>query len=141
VTAGACRRACLLGVQQSFAKAGVALAEVAGWDLDDHTVRRLCHAAAARAAAGRAERSTAEALARAEGDREVHIDAGEANTLQGWRDVQVAVCARRPRGEPSTAAGRDERDLPRRRGAPWRPPWRRPAPSATAAPRRPSGWG
>jgi hypothetical protein len=41
--------ACLLGVQRSFAKAEVALLEVAGWELDDNTIRRLCHATAARA--------------------------------------------------------------------------------------------
>jgi hypothetical protein len=112
VTAGACRMACLLGVQQSFAKAELALAEVAGWELDDNTIRRLCHATAARATAGRAERATAEAFARAEGDLELQIDAGKANTLQGWRDVKVAVFARRQRGAPTTAAQWDERDLP-----------------------------
>jgi hypothetical protein len=104
--------ACLLGVQQSFAKAERALAEVAGWDLDDNTIRRLCHATAQHATASRAERVTAEAFARAEGDWELHIDAGKVNTLEGWRDVKVAVFDRRPRGEPTTAAQWDERDLP-----------------------------
>ena len=41
--------ACLLGVQQSFVKAQLALHEVAGWDLDDNTIRQLCHATAAEA--------------------------------------------------------------------------------------------
>jgi hypothetical protein len=112
VTAAACRMACLLGVQQSFAKAQLALKEVAGWDLDDNTIRQLCHATAARAAAGRAERATAERFAAATGDREVQIDAGKVNTPEGWRDVKVAVFARRPRGEPTTAEQWDERDLP-----------------------------
>ena len=49
VTKGACRMACLLGVQQSFQKAEVAVLEVAGWKLDDNTIRRLCHAVAERA--------------------------------------------------------------------------------------------
>jgi hypothetical protein len=112
VTAAARRMACLLGVQQSFAKAERALAEVAGWELDDNTIRQLCHATAADATAHRHERSTAEAFAQAKGDRELHIDAGKANTLEGWRDVKVAVFARRERGEPTTAAQWDERDLP-----------------------------
>ena len=112
VTAGACRMACLLGVQQSFAKAELALAEVAGWDLDDNTIRQLCHATAARASAGRDERATAEAFAEAGGDLELQIDAGKVNTTQGWRDVKAAVFARRQRGEPTTAAQWDERDLP-----------------------------
>jgi len=112
VTAGACRMACLLGVQQSFAKAEQALAEVAGWELDDNTIRQLCHATARRASASRAERATAAAFAAAPGDWELQIDAGKANTLGGWRDVKVAVFGRRERGEPSTATDWDERDLP-----------------------------
>jgi len=112
VTAGACRMACLLGVQQSFVRAEVALAEVAGWELDDNTIRQLCHATAARAAASRAERTTADLFAQAAGDRELQIDAGKANTREGWRDVKVGIFARRRRGEPTTAAAWDERDLP-----------------------------
>lgn len=112
VTAGACRMACLLGVQQSFAKAALALAEVAGWELDDNTLRQLCHATAARAAASRVTRATAAAFAHAQGDWELQIDAGKANTLDGWRDVKVGVFARRVRGAPTTAADWDERDLP-----------------------------
>jgi len=104
--------ACLLGVQQSFVKAELALREVAGWDLDDNTIRRLCHATAAEAAAGRDERATAEAFAEVEGDFEAHIDAGKVNTLDGWRDVKVCVFAGRERGEPTTAAEWDGRDLP-----------------------------
>jgi hypothetical protein len=104
--------ACLLGVQQSFPKAEVALREVAGWDLDDNTIRRLCHAVAQQATDTRAQRATAEAFARAEGDRELQIDAGKVNTLEGWRDVKVAVFDRRRRGEPTTATAWDERDLP-----------------------------
>ena len=112
VTAGACRMACLLGVQQSFAAAQRALAEVAGWELDDNTIRQLCHATAAAATATRPERATAEAFAQAAGDPELQIDAGKVNTAAGWRDVKVAVFARRPRGAPTTAAQWDERDLP-----------------------------
>ena len=104
--------ACLLGVQQSFVQAERTLREVAGWDLDDNTIRQLCHATAKRAHADRHERATAEAFAAAPGDRELQIDAGKVNTLDGWRDVKVAVFACRERGEPATAADGDERDLP-----------------------------
>jgi hypothetical protein len=118
VTAGACRMACLLGVQQSFVKAEVALAEVAGWQLDDNTIRQLCHATAARATAGRATRDTATVFAQAQADAtapvdvEVQLDAGKVNTPEGWRDVKVAVFACRQRGVPTTVADWDERDLP-----------------------------
>jgi hypothetical protein len=91
--------ACLLGVQRSFEKAEVALLEVAGWELDDHTIRPLCHA-------------TAAAFARAEGDLEMQIDAGKVNTREGWRDVKVAVFARREPGEPIRPSEWDRRDLP-----------------------------
>ena len=112
VTRGACRMACLLGVQQSFARAELALAEVAGWRLDDNTIRRLCHATAVAANDRRKERTTARAFAEADGDIELQIDAGKVNTLDGWRDVKVAVFDRRERGEPTTAENWDERDLP-----------------------------
>lgn len=104
--------ACLLGVQQSFVRAQTALAEVAGWELDDNTIRRLCHATAAEATAGRDERTSATTFAQAAGDLELQIDAGKVNTLDGWRDVKVGVFDRRERGEPTTAAAWEERDLP-----------------------------
>ena len=81
------------GVRESFARAETLLAELAGWNLDDETIRRLCHAEADRAAAGRAERATAEVFVAAAGDLEVQIDAGKV-----WRDVKVGVFARRERG-------------------------------------------
>jgi hypothetical protein len=112
VSRGACRKACLLGVQRSFEKAEVALLGVAGWELDDNTIRQLCHATAARASSTREQRDTAEAFARAEGDLEMQIDAGKINTLNGWRDVKVAVLDRRKPGEPITPSEWDERDLP-----------------------------
>jgi transposase len=62
--------ACLLGVQRSFHEAEVALLEVAGWALDEKTIRQLCHATAARAAAERAGGGTAEAFAGAPGEPE-----------------------------------------------------------------------
>ena len=74
--------ACLLGVQRSFEKAEVALLEVAGWDLDDNTIRQLCHATAERASSTRPQRDTAEAFARADGDLEWQIDAGKVNTTR-----------------------------------------------------------
>jgi hypothetical protein len=112
LTAGARRLACLAGVRQSFARAEQLLAELAGWELDSETIRRLCHGTAAAAAAARDERATAAAFTAAPGDREVQIDAGKVNTEGGWRDVKVAVFARRERGEPAGAADWDRRDLP-----------------------------
>jgi hypothetical protein len=77
VTREACRMACLLGVQQSFVRAEVALAEVAGGELDDNTIRRLCHATSGAASDSRRERAPAKAFSQAEGDFELQIDAGK----------------------------------------------------------------
>jgi hypothetical protein len=110
--------AVLLGVQQSFKKAERAVLEVAGWELDDNTIRQLCHAVAAQAHATRDERATAETFAKVEAeakapvDTELHIDAGKVNTLEGWRDVKVGVFAKRELGEATTVAEWKERDLP-----------------------------
>jgi hypothetical protein len=112
LTVGAQRMACLAGVRQSFGQAEHLLRELAGWPLDEETIRRLCHTVAAQATATRTERATAERCAVAAGDRELQIDAGKVNTLEGWRDVKVAVLARRERGEPASAQDWDHRELP-----------------------------
>jgi hypothetical protein len=118
VTRGACRMACLLGVQQSFVRAQAALLEVAGWQLDDNTIRQLCHATATQAHAGRGDRTTAATFAQVQQeasaavDHELQLDAGKVNTREGWRDVKVAVFACRERDEPTTVDSWDERDLP-----------------------------
>lgn len=112
LTLGATRMACLAGVQQSFAHAEQLLEELAGWPLDDETIRRVCHQTAHAAHAQREERATADGFAQADGDWELHIDAGKVNTFDGWRDVKVAVFAKRERGAAATAAEWDQRDLP-----------------------------
>ena len=113
--------ACLLGVQRSFEKAEVALLEVAGWDLDDNTIRQLCHATAARASSTRQRRATAEAFAQAEGDLELQIDAGKVNTPGGWRDVKVAVFAAASRASRSPRRSGTSATCRRRRCVRWWP--------------------
>lgn len=113
LTPAARRLACLAGLRESFARAEGLLTELAGWQLDDETVRRVCHAEAARAQTWAATAAPyTERLAQAEGAAEVQIDAGKVNTDTGWRDVKVAAFAKRPPGEPATAATWDARQLP-----------------------------
>ena len=114
LTARALRMACHAGVADPFRKAERLLSELAGWSVDADTLRRRCHAQAAHAAASRAERTgLLQAFAQAAGDYELHLDAGKVNTVEdNWRDVKVAVFARRERGEPSDAAGLEQRNLP-----------------------------
>src|SRR5207248_4339422 len=106
------RMAVLAGARDAFARAAVALRELAGWELDDEAIRRLTHAAAARAAATRSDRPDAGRFAAAAGVTEVQIDAGKVNTDTGWRDVKVAVFARRAAGEPAAPADWADRELP-----------------------------
>ena len=112
LTAAAARMAVLAGVRQSFARAQQLLAELSGWELDDDTIRRVTHAAAARATAARDGRAAAARFAAAPGVVEAPIDAGKVNTTQGWRDVKVAVFAKRQLGAPAAPAAWAERDLP-----------------------------
>jgi len=112
LTAGAQRMAVLAGVRDSFARAEQLLSELAGWQLDDETIRRLTHAAAARATATRAGRSAGARFARADGEIEVQIDAGKVNTREGWRDVKLGVFAKREAGAPTTLDNWADRDLP-----------------------------
>jgi hypothetical protein len=112
LTAAATRLAVLAGVRQSFAKAEQLLAELCGWDLDDDVIRKATHAAAARAAATRPERGDAARFAEAAGVVELPIDAGKVNTTEGWRDVKMAVFAKRPPGAPAAPAAWAERELP-----------------------------
>lgn len=112
LTAAATRMAVLAGARQPFAKAQQLLTELSGWELDDEVIRRATHAAAARATATRDGRGAAQRFAAAPGVIEVPIDAGKVNTTEGWRDVKVAVLARRGQGEPALPAEWAERELP-----------------------------
>ena len=112
LSAAAERMAVLAGVRQSFAKAEQLLAELSGWDLDDDTIRQRTHAAARRATASRDRRGDAARFVQAPGGIEVPIDAGKVNTTGGWRDVKLAVFARREPGPPATPATWGERELP-----------------------------
>lgn len=106
--------ACLAGVHEPFGKAERLLEELAGWAIDQETIRRLCHRHASSAGKQRGQREALpSAFEEAEGDWEAHIDAGKVNTEEGWHDVKMAVFARRERGEPATAEDYEQRDLPR----------------------------
>lgn len=60
----------------------------------------------------RATRTDAERFEKAKGVVEVPIDAGKVNTMDGWRDVKIAVISKREQGEPATPDEWDDRDLP-----------------------------
>jgi hypothetical protein len=106
--------ACLAGVNDPFRKADTLLAALAGWRVCAETLRRCCHDTAADARERRNELGgLPEKFEEARGqDREAHIDAGKVNTPNGWRDIKLVVFACRERGESSTSADYEQRDLP-----------------------------
>lgn len=114
LTPRALEMACLAGVHDPFRKAELLLNGLCGWKVDAETLRRCCHKQAALASGRRDARSALpDTFARAEGDHELHIDAGKVNTVEdGWRDVKIAVFCVRRRGEASCPLDLGERDLP-----------------------------
>jgi hypothetical protein len=113
LTRQATRLVCLLAGQNSFAVAERLLAACCGWKVSDETIRRACREEAKPIAAFRADSpAVSETFASAAGDIEFQTDAAKVNTTEGWRDMKIGIFARRPRGEPATAAEWDDRDLP-----------------------------
>jgi hypothetical protein len=116
MTARARRLACLAGLHDPFRKADDLLAELCGWRVCAETIRRHCHQGAADARACRDQRAgLPQEFAKQthqNQDCEVHVDAGKVNTPEGWRDIKVASFACRERGQPSTSADYEQRDLP-----------------------------
>ena len=114
VTRRALRRICHVGASDSFDRGERTLRELLGWSVDAETIRRLCHAEAARCREDEAERrQVADGFLKAVGDRELQIDAGKVNTDTGWRDVKVVSIAVRPPGPPATSEDYEQRDLPK----------------------------
>ena len=113
MTEGAKRMACLAGISQSFTKAQQLVEELAGFRLNDESLRQCCHQVAADAKKWmEAEAPAAERFANSPGAPEIQIDAGKVNTDTGWRDVKIAVFARREAGEPALPEEWETRKLP-----------------------------
>lgn len=108
------RLVCWAGGRMAFAQAAEALEQLGGWTVSDETIRQACQAEAAAIATwrGRAEAATAGFRA-ADGVPEFQTDAAKVNTDTGWRDVKIGIFAKRPPGEPATAADWESRELPR----------------------------
>lgn len=112
VTTAAQRMAVLAGARDSFARAEVMRRELAGWELDDETIRQLTHAAAEELNGTRTDRTDGQRFATAEGVVEVQIDAGKVNTTTGWRDLKLCVVGKRMRGDAATPEEWSDRMLP-----------------------------
>ena len=96
---GGDRLAVLAGVHDSFARAQRLMREMLGLAPDDDVILRTTHVAA-RGVAARRDAGGFEAGPEA---LELEVDAGKVPTAGGWRDVKVAVFARREAGETANS--------------------------------------
>jgi hypothetical protein len=107
------RLVCFFAAHGSFARASASLKEACGWSVSDETVRLACYKEADRIEAWvDADERAYQGFLEAAGQVELQIDAAKVNTLDGWRDMKIIVCARRERGEPATPQHWDKRELP-----------------------------
>src|SRR6266516_2060201 len=90
------RLVCFFGGQAGFTRASAALHEACGWTVSDETIRQVCYQEAGRIAAwsDRDEQAYQE-FPKAAGDTELQIDAAKVNTCDGWRDMKIAIYAKR----------------------------------------------
>jgi hypothetical protein len=109
----ATRLACLVAAGGSFAVAAARLEELAGIRLDDETIRRHVHRAAAELAGRREAAPPKAAFAAAGGEAEFLTDGVMAPTRGGWRELKTAVYLKRPAGEPAEPEAWATRELPR----------------------------
>jgi hypothetical protein len=109
---GATRLACLVAAGHSFAIAAGRLEELCGIRLDDETIRRHVHRAAAALAGRREAAPPGAAFAAAEGEVEFLADGVMAPTRAGWRELKLALYLVRPAGEPAAPEEWARRDLP-----------------------------
>jgi hypothetical protein len=110
---GATRLACLAAASWSFDVASARLEELAGVRVDDETIRRHCHRAAAESAGRRDAAPPTAAFAAAAGEVEFLTDGVMAPSRDGWRELKLALYLKRPAGEPAEPQDWAERDLPR----------------------------
>jgi hypothetical protein len=108
----ATRLVCLAAASWSFDIASDRLEEIAGLRVDDETIRRHCHQAAAGLTARRQAEAPKAAFAAADGRVEFLTDGVMAPTRDGWREVKLARFLVRPAGEPAEPAAWADRELP-----------------------------
>lgn len=114
LTRQASRLACRAGAHHSFAEAESLLEDLCGWSISDECLRQACHAEARKIADWRATQPQAiEAFPSAKGIIEFQTDATKVNTDTGWRDMKIAIFAKRPLGKAATADEWDSRVLPK----------------------------
>lgn len=103
----------LAGVSQSFRHGCTLLEDLAGWTTCHEVIRRVCYSKAGQLDEQREAASPEiEPFRQAQGGMEFQADATKVNTLEGWRDMKIAVFAKRQPGKAATAEQWDKRKLP-----------------------------
>jgi len=95
------RLLCVAGAERSFERAARLLRELAGLCVCDNTVRKTCdcHGGLMRDWQ-REDPAASRPFRAAEGDVEFQTDGTCVNTTGGWREVRLAIFAKRKRGVP-----------------------------------------
>ena len=98
------KHCCRLAADASFAAASEHLREMLGVGLSPETARAVVQGHGKAMARFQAEDQASErAFQRAAGEVEFTTDAGKVNTREeGWKDLKIAVIAKREAGEPTT---------------------------------------
>lgn len=108
------KHCCRLAAETSFASTSEHLHEMLGVDLCPETVRTLVEARGQQMARFQAEDTASDqAFRQAAGEVEFTTDAGKVNTREeGWKDLKIAVIAKRAAGEPTTPEQWKKQRLP-----------------------------
>jgi hypothetical protein len=110
---GAERLICLVCGNLSFEAATLRLKELLGWTRSANTLGDTCYRHAERMQTFREEEPEAvRPFREAAGDIEFETDGTCVNTREGWKEVRLAIFAKRPRGPAATPEQWDSRKLP-----------------------------
>ena len=114
VTAGARRLLSLAGASWSFAQAAERLREFCGLVASDELIRGITETAGAAMAQWLdSDAGPGDDFAAAAGEAEFETDATTVNTTAGWRDLKIAVFAKRERGDSTATDHWADRNLPK----------------------------
>jgi len=108
------RHCCRLAADLSFASTAEHLHEMLGVDVCPETVRKVVQGHGQKMARFQSEDTVSEeAFRQAEGTVEFTTDAGKVNTREeGWKDLKIAVIAKRQAGKPTSAEKWKSQRLP-----------------------------
>jgi hypothetical protein len=106
------RLAVLAGSSWSFDQASRRLAEFCRVRISDHVIRRVTDNAGRKAQRWQLGRAAGSAYREASGAAEFYTDGASVNTRQGWREIRLAIFAKRLPGAPAAVEDWSKRSLP-----------------------------